>query len=91
VLVQSTNVCSEINLPPFYLGLLWYVIAEIRASQGLLTDRITNKSEEGNFIIAHAPTREPVPLSFQLKTIILRGRAGCRMIYNQRGALVIVI
>jgi len=30
---------------------------------GLLTDRITNKSEESNLINAHAPSREPVPLS----------------------------
>ena len=31
-------------------------------SVGLLTDRITNKSENSNFINVHAASREPVPL-----------------------------
>ena len=30
---------------------------------GLLTDRITNKSEKSNLINAHAPSRETVPLN----------------------------
>ena len=31
---------------------------------GLLTNRITNKSEKSNLIHAHAPSREPVPLKY---------------------------
>ena len=30
---------------------------------GLLTDRITSKSEKSNLIHAHVPSQEPVPLT----------------------------
>jgi len=36
---------------------------------GLLTDRITNKSEKSNLINAHAPSHEPVPLNATLSIL----------------------
>ena len=47
---------------------------------GLLTDRITNKSEKRNLLNAHAPSREPVALILLSWRIQILGYANCPLV-----------